>query len=123
MTQDLQELQEERIKEFREKFVRDDGLMDKYFEVPNEQSEMGYDIYPTAEVIESFLKESIRIAWEKGFAEGEYQPNKTVSLTKEYKNGFVAGLSRTKEIIKKGACSVNNEMLLEDIDQELSSHQ
>lgn len=90
----LQELQEERITEFREKFPvgRLDGLVHK-----------------SPEIIETFIKESIRTGWEAGvnsedIATLAYE-NGYTACWKQYKDmspwqvGFLAGIERAKELV------------------------
>lgn len=48
------------IKErFEEEFIRDDGLMDKYVEIPDLESELGFQTISTGEAILAFFKQEL----------------------------------------------------------------
>lgn len=67
-------------KRFRERFMRDDGLMDKYEHIEDKDSPIGFDCVPTGEAIIGFFREEIKLIADRG---EEYRKKLEISVQKE----------------------------------------
>lgn len=97
----LEELQKERLEEIRQRFVNRFGIKIPPILSAKSTSELVY--------FESFLSESIRLAYDAAYKDGQDNPNPNVFATKNYDEGFQAGLERSKELVPKEWSSFHSE--------------
>lgn len=67
--------------DFEERFLRSDGLMDKYVYKENPESETGYDVTTTGEAILAFIEQKCAEAYKKG--EQDYADRVRADLIKK----------------------------------------